>query len=328
MRKPRAIDVAQLSQPGCCLVSSMSSTPTPKRRAQSAATSDWPLLASLPDVLGQRTADMHGAKRLAAATTSASQFDAKRIEDNSLTISHASAEQDDSLVAAEKLNHGFSLRLPQPHVHQRTWRVDQVNPKSRATSAALPSSNPFAIPPTSLHDALAPVVRFVMLVVMFTAAGTTIIMAGKADQRKPEPNSPAAPAAQPLLEPTSIMEPAVATVEPAATATGPSRELAAPHFYRLIDSVPPFPDIWSPPANPSADSDDSSGEKVTSDPSLAPSNPADSAADFRSSPLTNNGHTLPQVRTSEPPAAVAHLPGHILESPSRQASNDDEPSVY
>jgi hypothetical protein len=206
--------------------------------------------------------------------------------------------------------------------------VDQAAPASRRNSAALPSSNPFAIPSASLDDTLAPIARFVMLFVLFTIAGTAILLAGK-NRSKPLPATPATAAATPVLEPTTVIEPVRPVVEhPIASATGPSSDAPNAQRDRETESLPLFPDVLAPPSDVSTRSEQAAGEQFSSGPAGSNGKPATSATEFLTSPLTGAGRALPQVRTSEPPTSVAHLPGYILESPSRQANNDDEQSVY
>jgi hypothetical protein len=169
-----------------------------------------------------------------------------------------------------------------------------------------------------------------MLFVLVTIAGTAILLAGK-NRSKPKSATPAAAASAPMLEPTTVIE-TVRTIvdQPIAstTASGPASNSPAAQRDRTTESFPPFPDVLAPPADVSTQTEDTTNEHLRSQRAGAESKPATSASEFLTSPLTGGGRALPQVRTSEPPTAVAHLPGYILESPSRQASNDDEQSVY
>jgi hypothetical protein len=208
--------------------------------------------------------------------------------------------------------------------------VDQANPSARRSSKVLPNSTLFAIPSSNLDEALAPLARFVMLFVLVTIAGTTILMAGKANRSKSEAMPPAAATTGPLLEPTTVIEPLQRAAEQpvaASTATVPRESTAFPRKEQT-DTLPAFPDVFAPSLDASYQRANAKRERVTSDPPVEESGPAASAEEFLTSPLTGGGRGLPQVQTTEPPKAVAHLPGHILESSSRQASNDDQPSVY
>jgi hypothetical protein len=231
---------------------------------------------------------------------------------------------------AHQPSDGLSTWLPQPHVRERTWRVDQASPAARRSSKILPRSNPFAIPASSLDDALVPLARFAVMFVLFTIAGTTMLVAGKSNRSKPDATPPAAATTGPLLEPTTIIEqarPAVDQPAAASTATGPAGDTAAQPRDET-NTLPAFPDVFAAPSDASLGRKESSGGQVTSDRAAEEPRPAESAVEFLMSPPIGSGRPLPRVQTSEPPRAVAHFPGHVLESPSQQASNVDEQSVY
>jgi hypothetical protein len=287
------------------------------------------VLARLPNVSVQTPADPPQSLRLATRSSTAYRLDPPNIADTPRLSHDPSTAHEPQTKFTPIISEGSSAP-PQPHLHQRTWRVDQAAPASRRNSAALPSSNPFAIPSTSLDDTLAPIARFVMLFVLFTIAGTAILLAGK-NRSKPLPTTPATAAAAPVLEPTTVIEPVRTVVEQliaSTTASGPSSGAPAAQRDRETESLPPFPDVLAPPADVSTHREQAAGEQVSSDPAGSNGKPATSATEFLTSPLTGAGRALPQIRTSEPPTSVAHLPGYILESPSRQANNDDEQSVY
>jgi hypothetical protein len=193
--------------------------------------------------------------------------------------------------------------------------VDQASPAARRISKVLPRSNPFAIPSSSLDDSLAPLARFVMMFVLFTIAGTTFLLAGKANRAKPEATPPAAATTGALLEPTTIIEqvrPAAPQPVATSTATGPMGEAAA-RSRDDTNTLPEFPDVFTTPVD-ATEGEKSSGQQVTNDPPVDESTPPATALEFLTSPLSGTGRALPQVQTTEPPKAVAHLPGHILES--------------
>jgi hypothetical protein len=89
---------------------------------------------------------------------------------------------------------------------------------SRRASTILPRSNPFSIPGPRLIDSLVPAVRFLTLVVLFTAAGIWIQMkghrAGAAADKMELPKTAAQPPAIPAKN-------AADRTAPAPTATGP-----------------------------------------------------------------------------------------------------------
>jgi hypothetical protein len=203
-----------------------------------------------------------------------------------------------------------------PHVFQSSPRSGSRERAPRQ-SPILPDADPFSIPSISLQERLAPVARFLMLFLLFTAVSTaTLLISGRRQKtgqsQPPRPRSsvPATAASHQRLEPAPSSE------EP------PSDPLTA---------IGPL------------------GEEPK--PALAAHNPSPQPAGRQS--LTElrlaaaNGGSLPQVQTSEPaagvvvapadnsrhaeesssPPAVAKLPGFILESPSRQAQHDNDQSI-
>jgi hypothetical protein len=309
-------------------VTTTPASPSPGRRAQSGA-GDWPVLARLPDVCSQTQAEPQQFTQLATRASTTYRLDVPATAETERRNHDLSIDPERQAKFTTIISEGSPAR-PQPHLHHRTWRVDQAAPGSRRHSDALPTSNPFAIPSASLDEALAPIARFVMLFVLVTIAGTAILLAGK-NRSKPEPASPSATAGAPVLEPTTVIETVRTVIEQpiaSTTATGPSNDAPATGRDRASDSLPPFPDVLAPAADVSTQTEGTANEHVSSDPAASDAKPATSASEFLTSPLTGTGRPLPQVRTSEPPTSVAHLPGYILESPSRQASNDDEQSVY
>jgi hypothetical protein len=264
-----------------------------------------------------------------ATTTTQYRVDTPNIDNRTSRSLDSDSQYERQASATHPLSDEPSNRMPQPHVLQRTWRVDQASPAALRRSQILPHSDPFAIP-SSLDDALAPLARFVMMFVLFTIAGTTILVASKASHSEPEISPAAAATTGPLLEPTTTIEPVQPAVEQpvaASTATGPIGE-GTVQPRDESDALPTFPDMFGTPIDASLGGQDTSGKQITSDRPVEESSPAATALEFLTSPLTGTGRALPRVQTSEPPKAVAHLPGHILELPSRQASNDDEQSVY
>jgi hypothetical protein len=89
------------------------------------------------------------------------------------------------------------------HILLRHPRIErQARPQQR-TSTVLPESNPFSIPRAGLIDTIAPVVRFVTLVVLFAAAGTWFQLIARRNAPATELNAPAkasGPQSQRLLD--------------------------------------------------------------------------------------------------------------------------------
>jgi hypothetical protein len=301
------------------LVITTPASPTPGRRANSAAAGDYPVLARLPDVSSQTPNEQPQSSmsmRLTARPSTSYRLDAPTVTDTPRRSSDTPLELERQTKFTPIISEGPPAR-PQPHLHHRTWRVDQAAPAPRRNSAALPSSNPFAIPSASLDDTLAPIARFVMLFVLFTIAGTAVLLAGK-NRTKPQPAAPAAAATAPVLEPTTVIEPVRTVVdEPIAstTASGPSGNAPSAQRDWSTETLPPFPDVLAPSAE--TENDQTASEQVTSGPAGSNAKPATSASEFLTLPLTGTGRALPKARMSEPPTSVARLPGYILESSSR-----------
>jgi hypothetical protein len=270
----------------------------------------------LPDVSGQTQAEPPQSMRLVAHPSTSYRLDAPTVADTPRRSNATPLEPERQTKFTPIISERSPAR-PQPHLHHRTWRVDQAVPAPRRNSAALPSSNPFAIPSASLDDTLAPIARFVMLFVLFTIAGTAILLAGK-NRTKPQPAASAAAAKAPVLEPTTVIEPVRTVVEQpiaATTASGPSGDAPAAERDRSTELLPPFPDVLAPSAE--TENEQTASEQVSSGPAGSNAKPATSASEFLTSPLTGSGRALPQIQTSEPPTSVARLPGYILESSSR-----------
>jgi hypothetical protein len=203
---------------------------------------------------------------------------------------------------------------PQGRAALGAGRLDHTKRVPAGESPALPSTNPFVIPAPGWHSSLTPFVRFVMLVVLFTIAGTIILVTG-ADQQPPAKSQRSNAVLQQSLE-------------PATTSVAPTTSMP------VAENPVPSPGLASlqPPLAESAMRDSGGTE--------APAQPPDSAGPISNYPSTPfpevNDVELPSVPLSEPqtqvlesPRAIAKLPGYILEAPTRQANNDDDQSsVY
>ena len=302
--------------------------PAPEQERGEANAAKWPVLARLPDVsssLPLKGAQSHRARsgevidyRFDPAETSGS-------ESGSVATRQA-------MRAARSENAGIThgSRPPQPHLFHRTSRADERASAVRGTSPILPRSNLFSTGDGSLHDTIGPAVRFFMLVALFTVAGTTVLMIGSEEQASPEISKPVPPALRQTLEPTTAADASNLSVEgPAAapTASGPLGAQVGPH----VDAIQTPIVLPADPITPLTSQDVDAETHGEGEPAGEPLD--DREREARESPLlpltSADGRPLPQVQTSEPPAAVAHLPGHILEVPSRQANHDDnQPSIY
>jgi hypothetical protein len=211
-----------------------------------------------------------------------------------------------------------SATARQPHMFDRNRPARQRGFPPRESSI-LPRSNPFSNPRPRLVDSLAPAVRFLTLVVLFTAAGLWVQMISR-HETKPVPTieSPRT-AAQPAVAPANN---ALDRTVPGPTATGP------------IESHPePGARVGSIEANDFASHDNSSAGPVpAARPMVTPPHflisagshvprvrvaESNSRADSTASPNdeSNRDSNAPAESDEEP--AVARYPGFLLDVPTR-----------
>jgi hypothetical protein len=200
-------------------------------------------------------------------------------------------------------------RSQKPHVFDRTRVASRPPYTLRRESPVLPKSNPFAIPRRGLVDSIAPVVRFLTLVALFTAVGTWVqIMKLRGQESKNVAEPPATTAQQPAA-------PISKTAERAATAprsSGPTGTKAEPNtrvgrarvnedFAKLRGDILPV--------------------------RIAPETISPGIPDL----VGANGSTLPRVRMTEPSGTdtqagangdveapeLARIPGFTTKMPSR-----------
>ena len=202
--------------------------------------------------------------------------------------------------------------LHHPHDGDHTPRV------SRRESPILPRTDLFAIPSPGVMEKFGPIVRLVLLIALFTAAGV-ILLAGGNDQQPSvrEKTSAETTVTKQSLEPTAVVADASAST---STAAGPalvpdSSEVettqAAVDLSDAVDEAAP------------------GAVQASGGATEAAGHPYPQTA-WPSAALPDAGHgALPQVQTTDPPQAVAHLPGHITEIPQRHASHDDnQPGLH
>jgi hypothetical protein len=163
-----------------------------------ADTTRWPVLARLPDA----STDSLGGRFAKPGVSGGVEyrFDPPQSSDSSARTS-ASAQPAIS---------------QQPHIFERRPRGQRRIP--RRDSSVLPRSNPFSNPRPRLVDSIAPAVRFLTMVALFTAAGLWIQMMG----------GHTSPTTRSIETPTTAAHPTVAPAKnandhtvPAPTATGP-----------------------------------------------------------------------------------------------------------
>ena len=124
---------------------------------------------------------------------------------------------------SERTNAGLrsSAISQQPHMINR-GRLKGQRGIPRRESSVLPRSNPFANPRPRLVDSVAPAVRFLTMVALFTAAGIWIQMMGRHEPQPTRSIEPPKTAAQPAAAPAKNADDHTV---PVPTATGPIETL-------------------------------------------------------------------------------------------------------
>jgi hypothetical protein len=248
------------------------------------------VLARLPDVTGQLSKLPAHASRAAAAGFVSYRFDSAQSAPPGLRSTDRAAN------AAPHM-----LRRPAGAVR-------------RDESPILPQSNPFAIPRTSLQDAIAPIINFLLLFVLFTAAGTWILstrrQAEPADAAEPPRTAVQQPLERQMLEPQSeeIEQPVAAP-----TAAGPLGSHAPRTGLRIKNS---------------SDAPIGNSQSSTAPASFRPRGAAENSGLSPQSAALDVQDTAGAAPSCDPPA-VARLSGSILAAPAQQAHHDDnQPGLH
>jgi hypothetical protein len=183
---------------------------------------------------------------------------------------------------------GKTIRTHQPHVFDRSHGSDRRS-SPRRESPILPSSNPFAIPRAGLLDSVAPAIRFLTMVVLFTAAATWVQMVTR--HTLPSNDSMELPktASEAPIAPTKN---AIDHPIPAPTAAGPLE--TSPQTGARVGR---------------AKGDDYATRKQSSAVPCPIVNPSVSPPRF----LITGGQRLPQVQTSELPVVGNQVPVTLTE---------------
>jgi hypothetical protein len=267
-------------------VNPTASFPRPNREPARTLAGKWPVVAQLPNVADDTPSRSQSPKSLA-------NIDA----------------------------HDYRFDPPQARSLYHPHDGDHPSRASRRQSPILPSSDPFAIGGASTLEKLGPIVRFVLLVALFTAAG--IIMLAGGNNHEPavrEKASTESTVTRQSLEPVGTVVEASAS---APTAAGPTSmpdksgdEIAAhdPDAAELKNEI-------DEPAPEAVHARDDAAE--------AARHPYPETA-WPAAVMPEAGQSaLPHVQTNDPPQAVAHLPGIITEIPQRHASHDDnQPGLH
>lgn len=203
---------------------------------------------------------------------------------------------------------------------EEAWR------RAETRSRVLPSGNPFEIPRERLHDKFepatrffAPVARFMLMFALFTTAGTSLMMIGRA------PQLPAGERARP---PVATVNPTIAvpTGMEQTAVTLRSIDVMAPDTR----TIPPITETETLPAVARTDARispyfDPSDSPVAEEDLELHNDPADETSPLpypttkflpARLPSVNDG-PLPQVRTTDAPLAVARRSGDVERVPPR-----------
>jgi hypothetical protein len=211
---------------------------------------------------------------------------------------------------------------------------------------ALPAGDPFAIPSDRLQDRLKPVGQFLLLFVLFTAAGTSLLMIGRPGDKSSAATPTTATIETAIGVPTAGAESSdqvitsAPTIEQAAApmSAGPASDwahsMAPPAAGRSsatgATAVPPTPRADSVPAMARIDGNadaklPASPPQPENTPPASATRPAAEAAPMPY-PATNYPaatfpetieQQLPQVRTTDPQPAIARLRGDIRATSTR-----------
>jgi hypothetical protein len=267
----------------------------------------WPVLARLPDVLADPIAEQ--STKIGTPGGVEHRFDPPQ-------AINSSRRTPNSVQATGS---------QQPHMfeHGRTLGHRGI---PRRESSVLPRSNPFSNPRPRLIDSVAPAVRFLTMVALFTAAGIWIQMMGRhapAPTRSIEP--PTTAAQLPVAPAKNVGDHTV----PGPTATGPietqpSSEARvgraegddfASHNNSAAGPLPVTHPMVTPPHFLI-----SSGSQVPRV-RVADSMPAPAAGDSAQGPASssNDGMDGPSTDNSESDeaAAMARFPGFLMDIPTR-----------
>jgi hypothetical protein len=212
-----------------------------------------------------------------------------------------------------RMSEGSPSRKRMETAPDESWR------RRPAHSSILPAGNPFQISQERLQDKFAPVVRFLMLFVLFTAAGTSILMIGRAP-RSPEDGRARAGVATlnpAVAVPTAMEQGAVSlraidSLEPELPVTTASANAeTVPAMARSEARISPYVEpSESPATEDELDLSDEPGDEAG--PLPYPT------TKFTPARLpTKDDGPLPQVRTTDAPAAVARQAGAVRKIPIR-----------
>jgi hypothetical protein len=259
-----------------------------------AAAERWPVLVRLPNVAVEP--NVARPSKSGVPGGSEYRFDPPQPSNHSSQAASSHSGPSNSHVAP----------AAEPHLYGRRRSVGQRG-FPRRESPILPQTNPFSNPRPRLIDSLAPAVRFLTMVALFTAAGIWIQMVGRHAASSVRSSETPKTAAQPEFTPAKNVGD---HTTPAPTATGP------------IQSAP------KPSARVSqADRDDFAAQENTAAGPVPTGRPVVIPPHF----LISAGSNVPRVRVadsaaddagqgspqSEEATTMARFPGFSPASPTR-----------
>ena len=147
-----------------------------------------PVLARLPDVSAELLRQRPAAGRVGY------RFDPPENSARGSRIGEADASR--VPLKHELIYSPQTTRTRQPHVFERGRTADRQARLPRRESPILPRSNPFALPRRRMFDSIAPVLRFLTLFALFTAAATWFQVARERNEAMNMPSEPDATTAQ------------------------------------------------------------------------------------------------------------------------------------
>ena len=288
-------------------------TPCTSARPSSVQTSPpparWPVLARVPEVHPlQRLAQRRAKPDDSACRSTDYRFDLPEVRPPEPLSAEAARDTRDYAVASMAPNGS----PPAPHLRRRLANESTMH-ESR-NSRILPDSNPFLIPSASLHDQVAPLVRFLVMVALFTLAGTSVLMMY---------NDRGEATSEPSASGVATREPELPTA-PAPIAASPTLT-PAPITISLDPGLSPDKD----PRN-----DLTAGAPNAGEADAAPSAAAEAklpypTTDYPPAAITDAATTvLPRVQNSDAAPAVARFTGQLEAVSPRTAQHDDEPSLH
>ncbi len=286
----------------------------------------WPVLARLPDVTAIAPSPQPHPEQSRPTIPSGGltdrRFDLPGPHGNRTAPERVSPASGATLPLAATATTSITTHTPHPTAHHHFQHSTHLHPTHHAVcgpTPLLPDSDPFAFPEDHWLDRFAPVFRFLILVVLFTLAGSTILLMYRASpESDPDEITPTGV----TVGNSHVGVPTAAG--PLFTAPAP-RLIADPRPIRLPSQgkAGQFGSLAKKPAA-------ATNDRVANDRPAASAETAYPTTDYSSTVLPDGASLeLPRVRTSQKASAEARFTGEVYEVPSRQAQHGNhESSVH